>query len=138
MITSFTDVLPGLRSEKDGKIHANFNQMGEEEHNVKTGRFSSTKPNLQQIPAKEKVMRMMFVASEEFNYIESEDNFFIVNKSDDLKTATGWIRSKLVNAGDCIIINDYEDNEYKVTITDIQNLDNNNLKIYFSGGNYEI
>lgn len=63
MITSFTDVLPGLRSEKDGKIHANFNQMGEEEHNVKTGRFSSTKPNLQQIPAKEKVMRMMFVAS---------------------------------------------------------------------------
>lgn len=63
MITSFTSTLPGLRSSKDNKIHAHFNQMGKEENNVRTGRFSSTDPNLQQIPSREKVMRMMFQAS---------------------------------------------------------------------------
>ena len=63
MITSFTSTLPELRSKKDGKIHASFNQMGKEENNVRTGRFSSTDPNLQQIPSKEKVMRLMFKAS---------------------------------------------------------------------------
>ena len=37
--------------------------MGKEENNVRTGRFSSTNPNLQQIPSREKVMRLMFKAS---------------------------------------------------------------------------
>lgn len=63
MITAFTESLPKLRSPKDGKIHASFNQMGKEENNVRTGRFSSTDPNLQQIPSKEKIMRLMFKAS---------------------------------------------------------------------------
>lgn len=40
MITAFTEALPKLRSIKDNKIHASFNQMGKEENNVRTGRFS--------------------------------------------------------------------------------------------------
>ena len=63
MITSFTEALPQLCSAKDGKIHASFNQMGKQESNVRTGRFSSTDPNLQQIPSHEKVMRLIFKAS---------------------------------------------------------------------------
>ena len=63
LITAFTEALPALRSKRDNKIHASFNQMGKEENNVRTGRFSSTDPNLQQIPSKEKVMRLMFKAS---------------------------------------------------------------------------
>lgn len=63
LISSFTATLPTLISKKDGKIHASFNQMGKEENNVRTGRFSSTDPNLQQIPSHEKTMRLMFEAS---------------------------------------------------------------------------
>ena len=39
LISSFTEPLPKLISVKDGKIHANFNQMGAEDNNVRTGRF---------------------------------------------------------------------------------------------------
>ena len=63
LISAFTEALPKLRSPRDGKIHASFNQMGKEDNNVVTGRFSSTNPNLQQIPSHEKVMRLMFKAS---------------------------------------------------------------------------
>lgn len=63
LISAFTEALPKLCSPRDGKIHASFNQMGKEENNVRTGRFSSTDPNLQQIPSHEKVMRLMFKAS---------------------------------------------------------------------------
>lgn len=63
LISAFTEALPQLASKKDGKIHASFNQMGKEENNVVTGRFSSSDPNLQQIPSHERVMRLMFKAS---------------------------------------------------------------------------
>lgn len=41
--------------------------MGKEERGVRTGRFSSTDPNLQQIPSHEASMRLMFNASP--NYV---------------------------------------------------------------------
>ena len=63
LISGFTEPLPTWLSKKDGKLHASFNQMGKEENNVRTGRFSSTDPNLQQIPSREKAMRMVFKAS---------------------------------------------------------------------------
>lgn len=44
LISSFTIPLPEWLSKKDGKLHASFNQMGKEENNVRTGRFSSTDP----------------------------------------------------------------------------------------------
>ena len=46
LISAFTEALPLLRSKKDNKIHASFNQMGKEDNNVVTGRFSSTNPKL--------------------------------------------------------------------------------------------
>ena len=44
LMSSFTIPLPNWLSKKDGKLHASFNQMGKEENNVRTGRFSSTEP----------------------------------------------------------------------------------------------
>lgn len=44
LVSSFTSPLPEWLSKKDGKLHASFNQMGKEENNVRTGRFSSTNP----------------------------------------------------------------------------------------------
>ena len=44
LMKTFTKALPGWLSQKDGRLHAKFNQMGTEDNNVRTGRFSSTNP----------------------------------------------------------------------------------------------
>lgn len=64
LVNSFTKPLQTKISSIDNKLHSNFNQMGSEDNNVVTGRFSSKDPNLQQMPSKEKLTRMMFTASE--------------------------------------------------------------------------
>ena len=46
LITSYTSTLPEQISKKDGKIHASFNQLGKEDNNVVTGRFSSDSPKV--------------------------------------------------------------------------------------------
>ena len=59
LINTYIDKLPNTTNPKTGKIHASFNQYGAD-----TGRFSSSDPNLQNIPSHDKRIRKMFVASE--------------------------------------------------------------------------
>lgn len=63
LIDTYIDKLPQCILPETGKIHASFNQLGTEDKNVRTGRFSSSDPNLQNIPSKEKAIRMLFKAS---------------------------------------------------------------------------
>ena len=58
LIGTYIDKLPSCVNPKDGKLHAHFNQLG-----AGTGRFSSSDPNLQNIPSHTKSIRMMFVPS---------------------------------------------------------------------------
>lgn len=58
LINTYIDKLPECISEKDGRLHAQFNQYG-----AATGRFSSSDPNLQNIPSHNNEIRMMFTAS---------------------------------------------------------------------------
>lgn len=58
LISTYIDKLPNCLNPNDGKIHGKFNQYG-----AKTGRFSSSDPNLQNIPSHNKDIRPMFVAS---------------------------------------------------------------------------
>lgn len=58
LLTTYIDKLPNSVSVADGRIHASFNQIGAD-----TGRFSSSDPNLQNIPSHNKEIRKMFVAS---------------------------------------------------------------------------
>lgn len=58
LINTYIDKLPECISERDGRLHAHFNQYG-----AATGRFSSTDPNLQNIPSHNNEIRMMFAAS---------------------------------------------------------------------------
>ncbi|MBO7734235.1 MAG: hypothetical protein J6S67_16845 [Methanobrevibacter sp.] len=72
LLTSFVDALPKHISTRDNRLHAGFNQMGEEEKGVRTGRFSSKDPNLQNIPSKEISLRLAFKASDGFCIIGSD------------------------------------------------------------------
>ena len=58
IVDTFIDKLPNCVNLKDGKIHCKFNQYG-----ARTGRFSSSDPNLQNIPSHIKDIRRMFTAS---------------------------------------------------------------------------
>ncbi len=100
MITSFTDSLPKKISTKTGKIHAEFNQLGREEKNVVTGRFSSKDPNMQQIPSEEKTVRLMFKGSDD--YFESKID------SDTLKIKDYW---QILRNGEYIYAFEYKNGQ---------------------------
>lgn len=59
LIGTYIDKIPECVSDKDNRLHAHFNQLG-----AGTGRFSSSNPNLQNIPSHVKEIRLMFRAAE--------------------------------------------------------------------------
>lgn len=101
--SSFTESLIKFKSVKDGKIHANFHQMGKEEKNVKTGRFSSTGPNLQQIPS-DGTVRLMFKGSDEY-FHKNVEHEIMFKDYNEVKTPFGWKYCLDLVDGDNIIIN---------------------------------
>ena len=58
LINTYIDKLPECVLPETGRLHAHFNQVG-----AGTGRFSSSDPNLQNIPSHEKSIRLMFKAA---------------------------------------------------------------------------
>lgn len=56
LLSTYITKLPRVCHESDGKIHCQFNQCG-----AATGRLSSSDPNLQNIPSKDKNIRKMFI-----------------------------------------------------------------------------
>ncbi len=58
LIGTYIDKMPDC-IEADGKVHCSFNQYG-----ARTGRYSSSNPNMQNIPSHNKDIRKMFTASE--------------------------------------------------------------------------
>ena len=67
LISTYVDKLPEIVNPGDGRIHCSFNAMG-----AKTGRMSSSDPNLQNIPSHNKDIRKMFTASPGY-YLVSGD-----------------------------------------------------------------
>ena len=60
--STYADALPGLVNSETGRIHTSFNQCG-----ARTGRMSSSKPNLQNVPTRSEAgqrVRAAFVAPE--------------------------------------------------------------------------
>lgn len=66
LINTFIDAIPTF-VQKDGRVHPRYNSTG-----TQTGRFSSTTPNLQQIPSHEKTIRMMFEAGEGYSIVGAD------------------------------------------------------------------
>ena len=67
LTSTYIDKLPKCINSKDNRLHGHFNQLGTD-----TGRFSSTDPNLQNIPSHEKSIRMMFVPQEGYSLVGSD------------------------------------------------------------------
>ena len=126
LIGTYIDKLPECVIPETGRLHAHFNQLGTEEKNVKTGRFSSTDPNLQNIPSKEKSIRMLFKASCKYNDVEiDDDNCYIVNKNQEVLTNNGWINSYNLKEGDILVVDDNNSDVIKNIV-----ISNNNYNLY--------
>ena len=67
LVGTYIDKLPNCINPNDGRIHCKFNQYG-----AKTGRFSSSDPNLQNIPSHNKDIRKMFKATDGYVLMSSD------------------------------------------------------------------
>ena len=67
LLSTYIDKLPNCVNPNDGRIHCKFNQYGAD-----TGRFSSSDPNLQNIPSHNKDIRKMFKATEGYVLMSSD------------------------------------------------------------------
>ena len=67
LLDAFILSLPENVNAKDGRIHCKFNQLGTD-----TGRFSSSNPNLQQIPSHNKELRLLFKAKDGYTLVGND------------------------------------------------------------------
>lgn len=67
LINTYIDKLPTCVNPNDRRIHCRFNQYGAD-----TGRFSSSDPNLQNIPSHNKDIRKMFKATDGYVLLSSD------------------------------------------------------------------
>jgi len=66
LISTYIDKMAEC-ARRDGRVHGEFNQLGTD-----TGRFSSSNPNLQNIPSKNAEIRTMFTASDGYIMLSSD------------------------------------------------------------------
>ena len=108
LVKDFIDSLP-KQLNIDGRIHCHFNQYGAD-----TGRFSSSGPNLQQVPSKAKDIRMMFKASDNEHNVEINNDFYEISYTDEVLTISGWKNVKDIVVGDIICGDNNNDTVIKV------------------------
>lgn len=97
LLDAFINSLPKKVNPKTGKIHCSFHQYG-----AATGRFSSSEPNLQQVPSHAKNIRMLFTADTTYNRLPVNDDCFVVPASDEVETLSGWKSVKELVVGDVL------------------------------------
>ncbi|MCK9444566.1 MAG: DNA polymerase [Tissierellaceae bacterium] len=67
LLSTYIDKMPAITNPKTKRIHASFNQIGAD-----TGRFSSSDPNMQNIPSHNNEIRKMFRASDGYVLLSSD------------------------------------------------------------------
>lgn len=86
LLNTYIGKLPKLL-DKNGRLHGSFNPIG-----AKTGRFSSSNPNLQNIPSKNHEVRLLFTASVEEHLLDIVDNYYCVAFGDEVQLKDGsWV-----------------------------------------------
>lgn len=111
LLNTFVDKLPSVVSPKDGRLHAHFQQAGTD-----TGRFSSSEPNLQNIPSHARDVRMMFSAAPGYKFVGADfsqaEPRLLAWYSQDEKMIDAYINKKDLYAtvASTVFNNKYEDN----------------------------
>ena len=67
LISTYIDKMGNVINPNDGKVHCSFNQYGAD-----TGRFSSSEPNMQNIPSHNKDIRKIFIADDGYCLISTD------------------------------------------------------------------
>ena len=106
----------------DGRIHCEFNQCGTD-----TGRYSSSSPNLQNIPSGNRELRLLFTANTHQSHeVEEQDDCYILNDCDEVETTRGWVEVNNLVKGDILeetqesVINVIKENSiYKLYVSPI-------------------
>ena len=81
-------------------MHAHFNQYG-----AATGRFSSSDPNLQNIPSANNEIRLMFTATKNEDIITFDtDEYLEVDSWSELYIGDTWIKVSSIAIGDTLNI----------------------------------
>lgn len=92
LLGTYIDKMPEIALD-DGRVHTSYNQYG-----AKTGRFSSSDPNLQNIPSHNKEIRQMFKAQDGYCLIGSDfsqqEPMVTAHLSDDKKMQEAFINGK--------------------------------------------
>lgn len=109
LFSTYIEALPASINKKTGKIHARFNQYG-----AKTGRMSSSNPNLQNIPSHNKDIRKMFKGDDSKTLYDT-DNKLSLYPFDIINTDKGYIRADSLKKDDIVL----DDSQNKHTIADI-------------------
>ena len=113
LISTYIDKLPNNLNPKTHRIHCKFNSYGAD-----TGRFSSSDPNLQNIPSKDTKIRKMFRATNDEKIVLINNNITLDNYLE-VETQDGWKYADELKIGDVInnqIVDDLNINGTKVNI----------------------
>lgn len=95
LLRTYIDKMPETILE-DGRVHCKFNALG-----AKTGRFSSSDPNMQNIPSKNSEIRKMFIGGIETREVESQDNIYVFDKCEEVQLSNkDWVFVELLKPGD--------------------------------------
>lgn len=96
LLNTYIDKMPQIALD-DGRVHASYNQYG-----AKTGRFSSSDPNLQNIPSHNKEIRKMFKAQDGYVLIgadySQQEPMVTAHLSNDTKMQDAFIHGKDIYA----------------------------------------
>lgn len=122
LLSTYIEKLPDCVNSNDGRIHCSFNQYG-----ANTGRFSSSDPNLQNIPSHNKDIRKMFVATNRQYDVNAVDDEFCVGRWQEVETVGGWKYAHDIKKTDKLLV-DMEGVRKAISILSIQPQDD---YIYF-------
>ena len=128
--TTFVDTI--LNHQYKGRIHCQFNQLRSDEGGTVSGRFSSSHPNLQQVPARhpeiKKMIRGFFIPEEgckwgSFDYSAQEPRWLMHYAS---KTPATRDNEKVIE-----IVNQYQntDLDFHQMVADIADVDRTTAKV---------
>lgn len=113
LLNTYIDKMPAILNKKTGRIHCSFNQYGTD-----TGRFSSSDPNLQNIPSHNKDIRPMFMGTIQKD-IKSNKQILYLFYDDIVNILQGQKDSQDLQPGDVLITDKGNITIQNVIINDI-------------------